>query len=140
MLTVFLAYVFQQLSTANRVDIVWDEYILHSLKNVTRQKRGKGIRRRVTSTIQLPKNWRDFLHMNENKAELFNFLSQQIASSITDEGKVIYAANGVNVLSTSDADVTNLSPSCKRCCAERMQKIVDTNSRYRCFNPGNCYG
>ena len=108
--TVFLPYVFQQLSTAKRVDIVWDEYILHSLKNVTRQKRGKGIRRRVTSTTQLPKNWRDFLHKNENKAELFNFLLQQIACSITDEGKVIYATNGVTVLSTSDADVTNLSP------------------------------
>ena len=89
MLTVFLPYVFQQLSTAKRVDIVWDEYILHSLKNVTNQKRGKGIQRRVTSTFQLPKNWRDFLHVNENKAELFNFLLQEIASSITDEEKVI---------------------------------------------------
>jgi len=48
--------------------------------------------------------------VNENKTELFNFLSQQIACSTTEEGKVIYATNGMNVLSTSDADVTNLSP------------------------------
>ena len=42
---------------------------------------------RVPSTIQLPNNWRDFLHVNDNKAKLFNFWSQQIACSITDEGK-----------------------------------------------------
>jgi len=41
--TVFLPYVFLELSTAKRVDVVWDEYILHRLKDVTRQKRGKGI-------------------------------------------------------------------------------------------------
>ena len=67
---VFLPYVFQQLSTAQRVDVVWDKYIVNSLKDVTRPKRGKGIRRRVASTTHLPKNWRDFLLVNENKAEL----------------------------------------------------------------------
>jgi len=108
--TVFLPYVFQQLTTVKRVDVVWDEYVLHSLKDVTRQKRGKGIRRRVTSTTKLPKNWRDFLCVNENKTELFSFLSQQIASATTEEGKVIYATSGMSVLSTGDADVTNLSP------------------------------
>ena len=107
---VFLPYVFQQLSTAQRVEVVWDEYITNSLKDVTRQKRGKGIQRRVASTTHLPKNWRDFLRVNENKTELFNFLSQQIASVTTDEGKVIYATNGKIVLSTYDADVTELSP------------------------------
>ena len=39
---VFLSYVSNQLTTAKRVDIVWDEYIPDSLKGTNRQKRGKG--------------------------------------------------------------------------------------------------
>ncbi len=42
---VFLPYISNQLTTARRVDIVWDVYIPDSLKGSTRQKRGKGVRR-----------------------------------------------------------------------------------------------
>ena len=41
-LKVFVPYIQSQLEKANRVDIVWDEYIENSLKSHTRQKRGKG--------------------------------------------------------------------------------------------------
>jgi len=34
---VFLSYVFQQLSSAQRLDVIWDEFIPNSLKDVTRQ-------------------------------------------------------------------------------------------------------
>ncbi len=44
------------LTTARRLDIVWDVYIPDSLKGFTRQKRGKGIRRRVAPSTQIPKN------------------------------------------------------------------------------------
>jgi len=109
--TVFLPYISNHLATAQRVDIVWDVYIPDSLKDVTRQKRGKGIRRRVSPTTLLPQNWKDFLHVNENKTELFKFLAQQVICLPTDEGKVIYATEGINVLNTmADADVTSLAP------------------------------
>jgi len=65
--TAFLPYVFLQLSTAKRVDVLWDEYILHNLKDVTRQKRGKGIQRRVTSTTQLPKIGETFFMQTRTK-------------------------------------------------------------------------
>jgi len=73
---------------------------------LTRQKRGKGAQRSVASTTHLPKNWRDFLQMKENKTESFNFLLQQITSATTDEGKAIYATNMKIVLRTNDYDMT----------------------------------
>ena len=108
---VFLPYVSNQLATTQRVDIVWDVYIPDSLKGTTRQKRGKGIRRRVAPTTLIPKNWNDFLHVDENKTELFKFLSQRVTDSPIGEGKVIYVTDGIDVLSTmTDANVTNLAP------------------------------
>ena len=108
---VFLPYVSDQLATTNRVDIVWDTYITDSLKETTRQKRGKGIRRQVTPTTRLPHNWKDFLHVDENKTQLFKYLSLQVMSLSPTKGKVIYATIGEDVLSTdTDADVENLAP------------------------------
>ena len=45
--TVFLPYICRQLETVQRIDVVWDIYIKDSLKGTTREKRGKGLRRRV---------------------------------------------------------------------------------------------
>ena len=64
-----LYHISRQLETAQRIDVVWDVYIKD-----TREKRGKGIRRRVAPTTPLPKKWKDFLRVNENKTELFKFL------------------------------------------------------------------
>ena len=47
--TVFGSYILSQLQSANRVDIVWDVYMEDSLKATTREKRGKGVRRRVAT-------------------------------------------------------------------------------------------
>ena len=111
--TVFIPYLSNQLATAQRVDIVWEVYIKDSLKDSTREKRGRGIQRRVSSTTQLPKNWKDFLHVNENKTALFKFLARKVICLSTDDGKVIYAIEGTNVLSTmTDADMTSLAFYC----------------------------
>ena len=108
---VFAPYVFSQLATAQRVDIVWDRYIQDSLKSTTRQKRGKGIRRHVAPTTVLPKNWMEFLRADENKTELFKFLSQQMIQLPIEEGKEIYTTDEMGVLSTiPDADMANLAP------------------------------
>ena len=61
--TVFIPYLSNHLATAQSVDIVWDVYIKDSLKDSTREKRGRGIQRRVSSTTQFSKNWKDFLHV-----------------------------------------------------------------------------
>ena len=78
---------------------------------MTRQRRGKGIQRCVSSTTLLPQNWKDFLHVDENKTALFKFLAQQVTSLSTDDGKVIYATKGINVLTTkTNVDSTSLAP------------------------------
>ena len=48
--TVFDSYILSQLQNAKRVDIAWEVYMEDSLKATTREKRGKGLRRRVAST------------------------------------------------------------------------------------------
>ena len=55
--TVFTSYISSQLKNVERLDIVWDVYIADSLKQSTRQKRGKGVRRRVASNTAIPQNW-----------------------------------------------------------------------------------
>ena len=81
------------------------------MKGTTREKKGKGVRRRVVPTIVIPKNWKDFLHVDENKTELFKFLSQQVTSITPVEGKTIYATDGRDVLcSQADVDMTKLAP------------------------------
>ena len=51
---VFIPYVKKQMERATRVDVVWDTYEPDSLKESTREKRGKGIRRKVSGQTKLP--------------------------------------------------------------------------------------
>ena len=64
---------------------MWDDYRPDSLKAQTRDMRGKGIRRRVEPNDAVPKNWAEFLRINENKTELFAFLSREIVTISTDK-------------------------------------------------------
>ena len=70
---VFIPHILKQLECAKRLDLVWDTYIPHSIKESTREKRGKGIRRKVEGKTKLPRNWADFLREPSNKQELFAF-------------------------------------------------------------------
>ena len=57
---VFLPWTEQQLQNCNRIDIIWDRYIADSLKESTREKRGKGVRRKVRGQTRLPTNFKTF--------------------------------------------------------------------------------
>ena len=61
---IFLPYVQGQLQHASRADVVWDQYREGSLKSQTREKRGKGVRRRVEGATNLPGNWQQFLRID----------------------------------------------------------------------------
>ena len=100
---VFVPYIKKQLQPVKRVDIIWDVYRQDSLKAATREKRGSGTRRRVTSSSQIPKNWKSFLRMNENKTELFHFLAKQVESCHV-EGKELCTAYEEHVLSSTRRD------------------------------------
>ena len=79
---VFIPYVTQQLQRVRRLDIVWDVYLKTSLKASMRQKRGKGTRCRVALSTRLPKNWADFLQVDDNKTAIFSAHSPDHVASV----------------------------------------------------------
>ena len=108
---VFGPYISSQIDKTSRADMVWDVYLPDSLKGTTRQKRGKGVRRRASPSTTIPKSRKDFLRADDNKTELFKFLAQHVTCLTVDEGKVLCATSAQNVLSsTCQAELSNLIP------------------------------
>jgi len=64
----------------------------------TRQKRGKGVRRKVSGETKLPRNWSDFLNDSSNKKELFDFLTYKVANFVSAEGKAVYITSEESVI------------------------------------------
>ena len=59
----------------------------------------------------MPKNWKDFLRVDENKTELFAFLSHEVVRLPVAEGRELYATDGRAVLSSSrESDLACLTP------------------------------
>ena len=88
---VFIPHICNQ--SSRRVDVVWDTYVCHSLKDSTREKRGKGIRRKVSGGTKVPPNWMQFLRDSVNK-ELFTFLTNKVAECNWPENKTVYITSG----------------------------------------------
>ena len=65
-------------STLNRIDIVFDIYLDHSIKNSTTNKGGFGKRITVAGYTPIPRHWKSFLHVNENKTQLFQLLAGEL--------------------------------------------------------------
>ena len=78
--------------------MAWDVYLKESFKSTTRENRGKGVRRRMASTTVLPPKWNNFLNVDDNKTEPFQFLSEQVVRLVTEEGVFVFATNGSNVM------------------------------------------
>ncbi|KAL9954024.1 hypothetical protein ACROYT_G041512 [Oculina patagonica] len=97
----FLPFLENQLKSTKRIDVVWDEYRSASLKDATREKRGKGVRRKVAGHVKLPQNWQAFLEDSSNKKELFNFLTKQVETASFPDDKFVYI--------TSSNSLTELS-------------------------------
>lgn len=70
------------------------------LETGTREKRGYGARRRVVPTVKIPSNWKNFLHIDDNKTELFRLFAQEVGS-IDDLGKGMDGTDGTQVLSNT---------------------------------------
>lgn len=83
---VFIPHICNQ--SSRRVNVVWDTYACGSLKDSTREKRGKGIRRKVSGATKVPPNWMQFLRDSVNKEELFAFLTNKVAEYNWPENKV----------------------------------------------------
>ena len=100
-----------QLQNLARLDIIWDAYIHDSLKTDARNKRGKGIRRRVEPSSLVPKKWSEFLRINDNKTELFSYLAVSAEANIKTN-KTFITTHQSNVLCINRQDIVGLVP-CK---------------------------
>lgn len=108
---VFLPYISGQLRHVTRLDLVWDSYVVDSLKATARAKRGKGVRRRVVESAPIPGNWQNFLRVDLNKKELFCFLSKSVVESIVEDSKELVVTDGEQVLCVPpQQDVQSLAP------------------------------
>ena len=95
----------KQLQSATRLDVVWDVYTPDSLKESTREKRGKGVRRKVSGKTKLPGNWMDFFRESVNKKELFAFLTSKVAQFNWPPAKAVYVTSGQAVVCIGDKTV-----------------------------------
>ena len=91
---VFIPHLQQHLQKSKRVDVVWDTYVVDSLKEATREKRGQGKRRTVAGQTKLPKQWMTFLRDPNNKSELFYFLSSKVAGFQWPLDRSLYITSG----------------------------------------------
>ena len=115
----FMPHLQSHLQGTERLDVVWDTYRPEILKESTRQKRGKGVRRKVSGETKLPRNWSDFLHDSSNKKELFDFLTYEVANFVFPEGKAVYITSEESVLT-----VCSSSPMPNRSHVEADARIV----------------
>ena len=91
----------------SRLDIVFDQYKKDSLKSALREKRGDGTKWKVEPQVKIPKKWTNFLHVSENKKELFNFLAVQVTTCPLSNQ--VYATYDTKVLSNT---ATSSMPEC----------------------------
>ena len=91
---------------AQRIDVVFDTYKAASLKALTRVKRGKGCRRKVHENSIAPTNWHAFLRIDQNKTELFIFISHKLQGYNDDNVTVLYAYDDVCQSNNPQMDVT----------------------------------
>ena len=108
-LKIFIPFINNQVQHVSRVDIVWDKYIQNSLKTQARKIRGKGIRRRVSASTNVPRNWQQFLHEEGNKTELFAFLVEHIRHILVTD-KQIVTTNSSGVVCIPPKNTSYLAP------------------------------
>ena len=106
---VFIKYVKSQLCSAQRIDIVWDNYLEGSLKAITRSRHGEGVRRCVLPDTRVSKNWSSFLRNETNKTELFAFLTEQV-TNLDYSPKEVVSTYGQEVKASSARDLCSISP------------------------------
>ena len=95
--------------TVSRLDLVFDRYKDRSIKAAAREKRGSGQRIRVEETTPVPKNWKSFLRVNENKQELFKLIGQKVTAQ--PSSKVIFATIGSETKASEEfQDTSQISP------------------------------
>ena len=104
----FISYLKRQLSHVARMNVEWDTYKADCFKEHTIEGRGTKEILRVSERIQLPHNWKSFLHVDIKNMEIFRFLATIIKSESTAPRKMLITTKGQNVASSPTLDVSVL--------------------------------
>ena len=98
-----------------RVDVVFDQYLQHSIKSGTRVKRNTTLRKIRTFinswNVKLPDRWSSFIEMDDNKANLAQFLSNDLERNVHYTQNIIVSGgfdDTQKVVSTRGYDVSHL--------------------------------
>lgn len=106
-----IPYLRAWLENVARLDITWDIYREDSLKLSTRERRGTGVRRRVTLQTKIPVNFAGFLRVDANKTELFTLISDEIEKLELQQGKQLVSTRDTMAVSTPPRDdLDSISP------------------------------
>ena len=95
-----------------RIDAIWDNYPEDNLKSLTHQRRGTGPRTRIgDGHTQITKHELNsgFLKNEENKQELFYFLSEEVVKQDIG-GKLLLSTKCERVISNRPCHVSALEP------------------------------
>jgi len=106
---VFIPWTLRELTACPRIDIVWDVYKSDSLKEATRQKRRKGIRRKVSPQTKIPRDFADFLRDSRNKQEQFDLLLEHVGFHEYGCDKEVLITSGKDVISKCKDDPMPIS-------------------------------
>ena len=98
---IFSPFLQSLLQKVQRLDVVFDRYVPDSLKSACREKRGSGVKVRISDNTKIPKNWQQFLRVADNKTALFYFLTQVPFADLCTK----------TVLMTCDTDVVQFGKS-----------------------------
>jgi len=83
----------------------------NSLKSATRAKRGSGKRLRVVGNTIIPRNWQEFLRVNDNETELFHFLAEGLVGGLGYNEKKTLVTYDDHVQCVSEQlDVDSIDP------------------------------
>ena len=134
----FVNSVFAMGKKFERVDVTFDRYQQDSIKTGTRMKRTRGSRpiRRVieNQNVPLPDKWTNFLSLGENKANLAEFLSQQLmTNAVSIAPTTLVVAGGfaqITDVKSSDPemDTSSLQANHEEADTRLVLHCVDTNA------------
>ena len=91
------------------IEEIFDVYLEQSIKSATRSKRGQGKQIKIVKGTPLPRNMKCFLHVDDNKTELFHLLAEELVTETGFKELVITRGN-LTLLNSSELNKTQLAP------------------------------
>ncbi|KAG0695589.1 hypothetical protein GWK47_026840 [Chionoecetes opilio] len=138
---VCIPHILKLLESCRRVDVVWDSYIASSIKESTREKRGKGVRRKVGGPTKVPATGPTSSGIPQTRRSFSSSFQTKSASNGLARRKGGFITSGTDVISRGsdhsmprcdheEADtrsVVHLKDALDKGCTTCLVRTVDTD-------------